>query len=335
MALSLALLTLAACKSPEPEIPDTPVDVLYNNALDTLNAGNTRQAAKLFDEVERQHPYSTWATQAQLMSAYSYYLVDSYDDAIPALERFIDLHPGNRGASYAYYLRALCYYEQIADVSRDQGNTEEAQRALSDVIARFPNTPYARDATLKLDLVRDHLAGKEMAVGRYYMERGQYLAGINRFKTVIDQYQTTTHVPEALERLTESYVALGIYGEAERTASVLGYNYPGSPWYQDAYNLLTSKGLSMESAELAPVVANPEQPPEGPPPPEPQPDQAINDLGLPQPPPESNSVIQNQTGPGLPPPPPAVPTPPVHQEPVPTRRPAPASGGVFGPTGGY
>ncbi len=273
LALAVTLSALVACKSPEPDIPDTPVDQLYNNAMDTLNSGSTRQAAKLFDEVERQHPYSTWATQAQLMSAYSYYLVDSYDDAIPALERFIDLHPGNRGAAYAYYLRSLCYYEQIADVSRDQGNTEEAQRALSDVIARFPNTPYARDATLKLDLVRDHLAGKEMAVGRYYVERGQYLAGINRFKTVIDQYQTTTHVPEALERLTEAYVALGIYDEAERTASVLGYNYPGTDWYQDAFNL-DQQGISMESAELPPVVTNPDQPPEGPPPPEPQPDQA-------------------------------------------------------------
>ena len=318
-AFPLGLLVLAACKSPEPDIPDTPVDVLYNNALDTLNAGDSRKAAKLFDEVERQHPYSTWATQSQLMSAYAYYLVDSYDDAIPALERFIDLHPGNRGAAYAYYLRALCYYEQIADVSRDQGNTEEAQRALSDVIARFPNTPYARDATLKLDLVRDHLAGKEMAVGRYYQERGQYLAAINRFKRVVDQYQTTTHVPEALERLTESYVALGIFPEAERTASVLGYNYPGSPWYQDAYNLLTSKGLSMQDAEVPPVVTNPEKPPAGPPPPEPESDQANNStLGLP---PDTNSVITNQTGPGLPPPPPAVPTPPVEEQPVPSSPP--------------
>jgi outer membrane protein assembly factor BamD len=335
--LSLGLLVLAACKSPEPDIPDTPVDVLYNNALDTLNTGDTRKAAKLFDEVERQHPYSTWATQSQLMSAYAYYLIDSYDDAIPALERFIDLHPGNRGAAYAYYLRSLCYYEQIADVSRDQGNTEEAQRALSDVIARFPNTPYARDATLKLDLVRDHLAGKEMAVGRYYMERGQYLAAINRFKIVVDQYQTTTHVPEALERLTESYVALGIFDEAARTASVLGYNYPGSNWYQDAFNLLTNKGVSMESAELPPVVTNPDKPPEGPPPPEPQADQATNDLGLPQAPPgakpDSNSVITNQTGPGLPPPPPAVPTPPVEEQPVPTTPSNPTSGGVFGPSG--
>ena len=332
----LAAGWLVACSSPEPEIPDTPVETLYNNAKDSLDSGQPEKAAKLFDEVERQHPYSKWATQAQLMSAYSYYQVDKYDDAIPALERFIELHPGNRSAAYAFYLRALCYYEQIEDVTRDQGNTELAQRALSDVVARFPNTPYSRDATVKLDLVRDHLAGKEMAVGRYYMERGQYLAGINRFKNVIDQYQTTTHVPEALERLTESYVALGIYDEAERTASVLGYNYPGSDWYQDAYNLLTSKGVSMESAELPPVVTDPNKAPEGPPPPEPQPDQATNDLGLPPPPPaDSNSVIQNQTGPGLPPPPPAVPTPPVQEEPVPTTpRPAPTSGGVFGSTGG-
>ena len=334
MVLPMAVLALAACSSPEPDIPDTPVDQLYNNALDTLNSGDSKQAAKLFDEVERQHPYSTWATQSQLMSAYAYYLVDSYDDAIPALDRFIDLHPGNRGAAYAYYLRALCYYEQIADVSRDQGNSEEAQRALSDVIARFPNTPYARDATLKLDLVRDHLAGKEMAVGRYYMERGQYLAAINRFKNVVNQYQTTTHVPEALERMTESYVSLGIFDEAERTASVLGYNYPGSNWYQDAYNLLTSKGVSMESAELPPVVTNPEQPPEGPPPPEPEPDAASNGV-LPPPPNTTNPPAQQPQEPGLPPPPPAVPTPPVDQEPMPDQPPAApdSGGGVYSPNG--
>jgi len=320
MVLPAVLIALAGCKSQEPDIPDTPVEILYNDALDTLNAGNTKQAAKLFDEVERQHPYSTWATQSQLMSAYAYYLVDSYDDAIPALERFIDLHPGNRGAAYAYYLRALCYYEQIADVSRDQGNTEEAQRALSDVIARFPNTPYARDATLKLDLVRDHLAGKEMSVGRYYQQRGQYLAAINRYKNVIDQYQTTTHVPEALERLTESYVALGVMDEAERSASVLGYNYPGSQWYQDAYNLLTSKGVDMASADVPPAVTDPNKIPAGPPPPEPKQDNPGSDTGLPPLPPLAN------TQPGqsdLPTPPPAVPTPPVEEQPV--QPPAPPS----------
>jgi outer membrane protein assembly factor BamD len=314
------LLGLIGCKSPEPDIPDTPVDQLYNNALDTLNSGKTRDAAKLFDEVERQHPYSEWATQAQLMSAYAYYLIDSYDDAIPALERFIDLHPGNRSAAYAYYLRALCYYEQIADVNRDQGNTEEAQRALSDVIARFPNTPYARDATLKLDLVRDHLAGKEMAVGRYYQERGQYLAAINRYKIVVDQYQTTTHLPEALERLTEAYVALGVYDEAERTASVLGYNYPGSDWYQQAYNLLTQKGISMETeAALPPVVTNPDKAPAGPTPPEPKQSEPLadeNGQGAPPPPP----------APGMPPTPPAVPTPPVDEQSVPALPPPPDMG---------
>jgi outer membrane protein assembly factor BamD len=328
LVLPMVLFGVAACKSTEKDIPDTPVDVLYNDAMDTLDAGKTKEAAKLFDEVERQHPYSTWATQSQLMSAYSYYLIDSYDDAIPALERFIDLHPGNRSAAYAYYLRALCYYEQIADVSRDQGNTEEAQRALSDVIARFPNTPYARDATLKLDLVRDHLAGKEMAVGRYYMDRGQYLAAINRFKIVVDQYQTTTHIPEALERLTEAYVALGVYDEAERTASVLGYNYPGSDWYQDAYGLLTSKGVSMEQAALPPVVTNPNQIPSGPPPPEPAPEGPAADTT----PPGVAPPASAQPGqPSMPPPPPAVPTPPVEETPMGTGQPGNPPGGMAGP----
>jgi outer membrane protein assembly factor BamD len=252
--LSLAFV-LASCASPEPEIPNTPVEVLYNDAKDELQLGNARTAAKLFDEVERQHPYSKWATQAQLMSAYSYYLVDAYDDAIPALERFIELHRGNRNVAYALYLRALCYYEQIEDVTRDQGNTEDAQRALSDVIARFPNTPYARDATVKLDLVRDHLAGKEMSVGRYYQKRGHYLAAVNRYKLVVENFQTTSHVPEALERLVESYVALGMFAEAQRSGSVLGYNYPGSSWYIDAYLLLVNRGLTQEGFEAPPPVA--------------------------------------------------------------------------------
>jgi len=242
----VAVLALAACSSDDKEIPEQPVEMLYNGAMNTLMADKPRAAAKLFDEVERQHPYSTWATQAQLMSAYAYYLVDAYDDALPALQRFIDLHPGNRRAAYAYYLRALCYYEQIEDVTRDQGNTELALKALSDVIARFPNTDYARDATLKLDLVRDHLAGKEMEIGRYYLTRHQYLAAINRFRTVVEKYQTTTHVPEALHRLTESYLALGILPEAQAAAAVLGYNYPGSDWYQDSYNLLAAQDLKPE-----------------------------------------------------------------------------------------
>ena len=242
LCLGLAA-TLVGCASDEPEIPEQPAEILYTNALNTLEEGRAAQAAKLFEEVERQHPYSSWATQALIMAAYSYYLMDDYDSAIPALENFIELHPGNRSAAYAFYLRSLCYYEQIADVTRDQGNTEQALRALSDVVARFPNTPYARDASLKLDLVRDHLAGKEMDVGRYYLTRHIYLAAINRFRVVVEQYQTTTHTPEALHRLVEAYLSLGILDEAQAAAAVLGYNYPGSDWYQDSYTLLASRNL--------------------------------------------------------------------------------------------
>ena len=238
---------LVGCASEEPEIPDQPAEVLYNSALGTLEDGRAQQAAKLFEEVERQHPYSSWATQALVMAAYSYYLMDDYDSAIPALENFIQLHPGNRNAAYAYYLRALCFYEQIADVTRDQGNTEQAQTALSDVIARFPNTPYARDASVKLDLVRDHLAGKEMEIGRYYLKRDMFLAAINRFRTVVEKYQTTSHVPEALHRLVEAYLSLGIVDEAQAAAAVLGYNYPGSDWYQDSYALLAQRSLQPEA----------------------------------------------------------------------------------------
>jgi outer membrane protein assembly factor BamD len=245
------LLALGACGSDkEEEYVERPVEELYNEGLDALHEGENDDAATLFDEVERQHPYSTWATRAQLMAAYSHYREERYDDALNAIDRFLSLHPGHQGAPYAYYLRALCYYEQIADVTRDQGNTEEAQRALSDVIARFPNTPYARDASLKLDLVRDHLAGKEMEVGRYYLQRDMYLAAINRFRTVVEQYQTTTHVPEALHRLVESYLSLGINEEAQAAGAVLGYNYPGTDWYQDSYNLLASRDLQpQEPAE--------------------------------------------------------------------------------------
>jgi outer membrane protein assembly factor BamD len=302
---------LVACSSdPEPQIPDTPVEVLYNNAKDALASGEPTQAAKLFDEVERQHPYSKWATQAQLMSAYSYYLTDSYDDAIPALERFIELHPGNRNAAYAFYLRALCYYEQIEDVTRDQGNTELAQRALSDVIARFPNTPYSRDATVKLDLVMDHLAGKEMDVGRYYLKRHQYLAAINRFKVVVDRYQTTSHVPEALERLTESYVALGVFAEAQKTTAVLGYNFPGSQWYQDSYNLLINAGLTPEGLE-APAPITEVKADELGPAPAPEPIENPDTIAT-----EIDPAAIPPGGPGLQPAPAAVPVAPIQQSPA-------------------
>jgi outer membrane protein assembly factor BamD len=244
LAAALAVPLLAAgCSNDKDTYVEQPPEDLYNTALDQMHSGDSVRAAKTFDEVERQHPYSSLATQAEIMSAYAYYKDNKYDDAINALDRFIQLHPGNPDAVYAYYLKGLCYYEQIVDVGRDQGNTQAALDALQEVVTRYPNTPYARDARLKVDLARDHLAGKEMEIGRYYLTREQYLAAINRFRRVIEQYQTTTHVPEALERLTECYLALGVKDEAQAAAAVLGYNFPGSDWYQDSYALLAAQNL--------------------------------------------------------------------------------------------
>lgn len=214
------------------------VGTLYTAAKTRLDQHRYKEAAALFDEVERQHPYSVWARRAQLMGAFSHYLARSYTDSIQSAQRFISVHPGNKDAAYAYYLIALCYYEQISDVTRDQKISTQAQDALGELIRRYPNTRYAADARLKIDLVRDHLAGKEMEIGRFYERRAQWLAATLRFRKVIDEYQTTTHTPEALMRLTETYLALGVRGEAEKAAAVLGANYPGTDWYQRAYKLV-------------------------------------------------------------------------------------------------
>jgi outer membrane protein assembly factor BamD len=223
-----AVLLLAACGDHSKDTyVEKPVENLYNSAMNQMIDGSYAKAAKSFDEVERQHPYSVWATKGQLMSAYALYEAGKYDESIVAADRFISLHPGHRDIAYAYYLKALNYYVQIADVGRDQKTTQQAMTALADVVKRFPESKYGRDARLKIDLARDHLAGKEMEIGRWYERQGSYLAAINRFKHVVDDYQTTTHVPEALHRLTECYTALGLTDQASRVASVLGYNYPG------------------------------------------------------------------------------------------------------------
>ncbi len=238
-AVALAIVTaLGACASKKQEYVERPVEELYNEAMDALLVEDFETSTAKFDEVERQHPYSLWANKAQLMAAYSYYLNNRYDDAIVALDRFIQLHPTSRDGAYAYYLKGLAYYEQISDVARDQLMTELAQKTLSELIKRFPKSKYSRDAKIKLDLTRDHLAGKEMEIGRYYHTQGQYLAAINRFKAVVDEYQTTTHVPEALHRLTEAYLAFGLNEEAQKTASVLGHNFPSSEWYLDSYKIM-------------------------------------------------------------------------------------------------
>lgn len=238
---------LAACSSTE-ETPyvERPVEQLYQEAAAELDDESYIEAARLFDEVERQHPYSQWATRAQLMAAFAHYQALQYDDAIIALDRFIQLHPGSDDIAYAYYLKALSYYEQITDVRRDQRITEQALAGLGEVVRRFPDSAYARDAGLKIDLTNDHLAGKEMEIGRYYLRQGHYNAAIGRFRNVVEQYQTTSHVPEALHRLTEAYLALGVVDEAKAAAAVLGHNFPGSDWYVDSYALLVDADVRPE-----------------------------------------------------------------------------------------
>lgn len=235
-----AMLSLSGCGDKEnPLQGEHSVAQLWQAGLNELNDENYGTAAKIFDAVEQQHPYSVWATRAQLMAAYADYEGLRYDDAIDALTRFIELHPGNPHVDYAYYMRAICYYEQIADIRRDQRASQQAYEGFNEVIRRFPETAYARDASFKLDLTRDHLAAKEMDIGRYYEREGNYIAAVNRFKTVVDRFQTTSHVPEALERLVESYLELGLKDEAQKSAAVLGYNYPNSDYYKQAYGLMT------------------------------------------------------------------------------------------------
>src|ERR1700744_2546105 len=223
---------------------ERPIDQIYADAWKQINRGNWDLAATQFNEVDRQHPYSVWARRAQLMSAFCSYQANKYDDAVASADQYIQLHPGSPEVAYAFYLKAISLYEQIVDVGRDQSKTQGALVALQDVVQRFPDTEYARDATLKIDLTQDHLAGKEMEVGRYYLQRGNYIGAINRYKVVIQQYQTTSQIAEALERLTEAYYSLGLDSEAQTAAAVLGHNYPGSAWYQDAYNILKGRKLA-------------------------------------------------------------------------------------------
>jgi len=219
------------------------VEAIYVDGWRMINMQNWEACAAQFNEVDRQHPYSVWARRAMLISAFCSYQANAYPAAIATADNYISLHPGSREVAYAFYIKAISLYEQIVDVNRDQSNTEGALVALQDVVQRFPDTEYARDATLKIDLTNDHLAGKEMAVGRYYLVRGDYIGAINRFRTVVDQYQTTPQIAEALQRLTEAYYSLGLNSEAQTAAAVLGRNYPGSGWYQSAYNILRGRNL--------------------------------------------------------------------------------------------
>ena len=238
----------AATASAPAAPPDSP-EKLYSEARTLFDEESYKDAVLAFAEVERQHPYSKWAVNAQVMSAYASYKSGDYGGAVDTLERFVKLYPNDESTPYAYYLIALSYYEQISDVGRDQKMTDFAMNALRDVVRRFPDTDYARDAKIKLDLTVDHLAGKEMQVGRYYLGRQEYLAAVNRFRYVVENYQTTSHTPEALHRLVECYLRLGVGEEAQRYASVLGHNYPDSNWYRDSYRLMTGESVRAAKGE--------------------------------------------------------------------------------------
>jgi outer membrane protein assembly factor BamD len=250
IAVLVASAALSACagkkKAPAMAYEERPVDLLYATGAQRLDQRRWSEAVDYFEEVERQHPYSEWSRRAILMEAYAHYEGNQYEDSIAAADRFIQLYPGSPSAAYAYYVKAICFFEQIMDVQRDQGFTENALAALREVEQRYPHTDYARDARAKIDMVNDQLAGKEMAVGRWYLRQNQPLAAIGRFKTVVDKYQTTSHTPEALYRMVEAYLTLGLTDEAQRNGAVLGYNYPGDRWYSDAYKLLTAKGFQPE-----------------------------------------------------------------------------------------
>lgn len=255
LSVSAFALTISACsslgiggnKNERLAYVERPAELIYNEGYDRMERGDWDRAKLYFQEVERQHPFSKWARRAMLMSAYANYRSTDYEDSITTAQRFIGLHPGNESTPYAYYLIAINYYDQIYDVGRDQETTVNAEAALQQVVRRYPDSDYARDARLKLELTHDHLAGKEMDVGRYYLNQNQHLAAIGRFKNVVSNYDTTSQTEEALHRLVESYVSLGIINEAKLVGSVLGYNYPASEWYEDSYTLLAEYGVDLNA----------------------------------------------------------------------------------------
>ena len=242
--LTLPLMGCSLFNKDDDYVPENPADSLYNQGLYLLNTKQDyKEAAKKFDEVDRENPYSEWARKALLMSAYAYYQAEMYDDCVNSAKRYVALHPGSPDAAYAQYLIRSSYYDQILDVSRDQARADKAIDALQEVVRKYPNSEYAIQAKKKIEMARDQLAGKEMQVGRYYLDHRDFIGAINRFKVVVTQYQTTRHVEEALARLTEDYMAMGIVSEAQTAAAVLGHNFPDSTWYKDAYNLVKSGGV--------------------------------------------------------------------------------------------
>ncbi len=243
---ALVALSLGACSLFDKDVvvPDEPADKLYNEGLYLLNdKKDPKTAAKKFEEVDRQHPYSDWARKSLIMAAFAYYQAGAYDDCINSARRYVTLHPGSPDAAYAQFLIGSSYFDQIPEISRDQERTEKAVQNLEEVARKYPDTEYAIAAKRKIEIARDQLAGKEMDIGRQLLNSRNFTGAINRFKVVVTRYQRTRHVEEALLRLTEAYMALGIVEEAQTSAAVLGHNFPDSRWYKDAYALMQSRGV--------------------------------------------------------------------------------------------
>ena len=250
LGAAVIALALSGCGGGNTEVPLdtlTAEQIFKRGELSLETERKPDEAIRLFSEVERLYPYSQWAKRALIMQAFSQHKARKYEDARASSQRFLDLYPGDEDAAYAAYLLALSYYDQIDEIGRDQGLTFQALQAMRDVIERYPDSEYARSAILKFELAFDHLAGKEMEIGRYYLRKGQYTAAINRFRVVVQEFQTTTHTAEALHRLVEAYLALGLTDEAQTAGAILGHNYQSSPFYDDSYRLLTGQGLSMEA----------------------------------------------------------------------------------------
>ncbi len=245
-ALALGLFVIGCSSGDDEKFEERPVESLYQEGMSELKAKRSERAAKIFDEVERQHPYSEWATQAQLMAAYAHYENQKYEKALAAVDGFIALHPAHPDVAYAYYLQGLCYYEQVSPVERDQQITELAYDSFEQLVQRFPKSDYAKDAKYKLVLLKSMRAGKEMEVGRYYQNKKSYVAAMNRFRVVVKNYQDTVHIPEALHRLVEVYLSLGLKNEAQQTAAVLGHNFPDNPWYAETYLLVKGQDFRAE-----------------------------------------------------------------------------------------
>lgn len=251
LVAGLVLVTsLSACGGGPREVPidQLSAEQIYEKAeFEMANSRRSTEAARLFSEVERLYPYSDWAKRALIMQAFAYHKDGDYENARSSAQRYLDFYPAEEDAAYAQYLLALSYYDQIDDIGRDQGLTFQALQALRTVIERYPDSEYARSAMLKFDLAFDHLAAKEMEIGRYYLKRGHYTAAINRFRVVVQDFQTTTQTPEALHRLVEAYLSLGLTDEAQTAAAILGHNFQSTEWYQDSYRLLTGRGLKPEA----------------------------------------------------------------------------------------